>query len=782
MKRLNTYILYALAMCLSLLTAACHPPEHGRNDAVAPVAVSDEEFLELCTEGSYEEVQAAILGGANVNWNKDGFTPLMLAAKDNDDPKVIKALIKAGANVNTEFMSGETALRFAAGHSKNPEVITALVKAGADVNGRTMPDWEAKETPLMVAAASNPNPEISIAMIKLGADINMSNKKGVTPLMMAAMFNKNPEVITALINAGADVNGRSNRGMTPLMFAVGRNFDASPEIIMILLRAGANPNAKDEDGELAVNHTGSAGIQNTEAFLRLLWASASANKNGNIITLCETGDLDKIQAALQNDSDAAEAYIYFGMTPLMCAARNNKDPKVITKLIKAGEDVNEQNDYGWTPLMFAAENNNNPEIIRTLVKAGADVNARNSHNKTALLIAASGWNSNSDVIEALLDMKSDPNATAEDDERRAIDFIKENKKLVNTKAHKRLKRVSEAMSDAEFMELCAQGNPKEVLAAIHSGANIHARDMDNKTPLMYAVIKTGNPETVAALLEAGADVNAHDNWDNTALLFALDKPLVLDMLLKHGVNINENIGCGNGTAVMYAASSHNSEVVMKLIKAGADVNARRNDSWKETALTWAAESSNDPKTITALIQAGADITIKNSEGDSPLAIAAKNNKYPEIITALLQGGADVNEQKSKTSVNSNSFTPLMHAVYSNENPEVMATLIRAGANINAKDENGMTPLMIAAESENLEKVTVLLHSGVGVDEQNKEGKTALIIAAQRNSHPEITKILLDAGAKKNIKDKNGLRAIDYAKKNEKLANTEALKKLHELTK
>lgn len=73
--------------------------------------------------------------------DRDGETPLILAAQYNPNSEVITTLLKSGADVNTRdtTMLGWTALMYAADgedNKKNPEVITALLKAGADISAR----------------------------------------------------------------------------------------------------------------------------------------------------------------------------------------------------------------------------------------------------------------------------------------------------------------------------------------------------------------------------------------------------------------------------------------------------------------------------------------------------------------------------------------------------------------------------------------------------------------------------------------------------------------------
>ena len=72
--------------------------------------------------------------------------------------------------------------------------------------------------------------------------------------------------------------------------------------------------------------------------------------------------------------------------------------------------------------------------------------------------------------------------------------------------------------------LCSRGdNPEARVDCLHvlleAGADIHAPDDPQRTPLHYAASQS-NEEVVAALLEAGADVNRGDNNNRMPLLFA----------------------------------------------------------------------------------------------------------------------------------------------------------------------------------------------------------------------------------------------------------------------
>ena len=83
------------------------------------------KFFEKAT---VEDVTACISDGADPN----AVTPLHLAAWSTEDPAVIEALLKAGANLEARGDNRKTPLHLAAWSTEDPAVIEALLKAGAD--------------------------------------------------------------------------------------------------------------------------------------------------------------------------------------------------------------------------------------------------------------------------------------------------------------------------------------------------------------------------------------------------------------------------------------------------------------------------------------------------------------------------------------------------------------------------------------------------------------------------------------------------------------------------
>jgi 6-phosphogluconolactonase (cycloisomerase 2 family)/uncharacterized caspase-like protein len=136
------------------------------------------DFFKLVRTGMPEDVRAAIHNGADINArNKDGWTALMWAARDNQNPEAIVVLLKSGADLSARDSRYDwPALTWAAADNQNPEVITAILNGGADINGKNMDG----ETALMAAAANNPNPQVIMMLLRAGADAKARDSAGRT--------------------------------------------------------------------------------------------------------------------------------------------------------------------------------------------------------------------------------------------------------------------------------------------------------------------------------------------------------------------------------------------------------------------------------------------------------------------------------------------------------------------------------------------------------------------------------------------------------------------------
>jgi ankyrin repeat protein len=131
------------------------------------------------------------------------------------------------------------------------------------------------------------------------------------------------------------------------------------------------------------------------------------------------------------------------------------------------------------------------------------------------------------------------------------------------------------------------------------------------------------------------------------------------------------------------------------------------------------------------LSSGKEILIAATEGD------------PTTIHALCLGGAPVEVRDAWT-----YSTPLILAAsVGNEHAGgVIQALLKHGADINARNGNGSTALIEAAERRHPELVRILIDQGADLNAVSAHGHTALFLA-ERHKDKAIVDMLKAAGAK-----------------------------------
>ncbi len=160
----------------------------------------------------------------------------LIAAARQGDADAVEALLARGADPNPARGDGMTALHLAAleGH---PDVVATLLEAGAEVGATTR---IGAYTPLHLASQGGHGAVVR-ALLENGADAALpTTNSGTTPLHLASRVLDGEEAVAALLEYGADVNAREGSvGQTPLMFAAAYNRTPA---IQVLLKHGAYPN------------------------------------------------------------------------------------------------------------------------------------------------------------------------------------------------------------------------------------------------------------------------------------------------------------------------------------------------------------------------------------------------------------------------------------------------------------------------------------------------------------------------------------------------------------
>jgi ankyrin repeat protein len=142
-----------------------------------------------------------------------------------------------------------------------------------------------------------------------------------------------------------------------------------------------------------------------------------------------------------------------------------------------------------------------------------------------------------------------------------------------------------------------------------------------------------------------------------------------------------------------------------------------------------AAAAGDVERVRTLLAAGADCNVRNGDGATALMLAAHAGNL-EMVRTLVDAGADVN------AVDERGWGPLMKAAYNADLDrgfaDVVQALIYAGANVEAPIGYGVRPLMLAAGYGETAVVETLLRAGADVLARNDGGLTALMMVKQKH--------------------------------------------------
>lgn len=537
------------------------------------------------------------------------------------DKAAVRALLKAGADVNSAQGDGMTALHWAAMHG-DLEMTEMLLHAGASLRATTR---LGSYTPLALAAR-NGHGAVVKALLGAGADPKAASASGATPLMLAAASG-DVTAVRALIDAGADVNAREKAmGQTALMFAAAFNRVGAIEA---LLGAGADIAAHTRVVDLAA-----LSDPREEAFRQ-----AQQQQQG--------------QQGQPGGQQAQQGGGRFGpVNPNQVAGRDRQ--------FRFNELVGYQG--GLTPLLFAARQGH-AEAVRALVAAGADVNQVSAGDRTSPLLIAI-INGHFDVARWLLDQGADPNLAA-------FNGVTPLYAVLNVQwAPKALypqprAYLQQQLSYLDMMQALidkgADVNARLRMKVWYSGYNFDLSGVDEigATPFWRAAY-ANDVEAMKLLVAAGADphIPTIKPAGRPRTGDAIDRDTISDVSGLPPVPVGgpgvppllaaAGVGYGEGFAAnshRYAPTGFLPAIKYLVEELGADVNAVDHEG--NTAIHHSA-ARGDTESILYLVSKGADVTKVSREGKTTADMAngpvQRIQPFPETLALLMKLGAKNNNK------------------------------------------------------------------------------------------------------------------------------------------
>ncbi len=179
-----------------------------------------------------------------------------------------------------------------------------------------------------------------------------------------------------------------------------------------------------------------------------------------------------------------------------------------------------------------------------------------------------------------------------------------------------------------------------------------------------------------------------------------------------------------------------------------------------------AIKTGDVESVRQMLAAGADTGTRDSEGATLLMVASHTGNLP-MVRVLIEAGAEINASDER------GWTALMKAAYNAEQDrgfaDVVQTLIDDGANVEAPIGYGIRPLMLAAGYGETAVVETLLRAGADVMARNDGGLTALMMVKQKH-YVDVINVLHEAEREAGVgegscssKNEPGSRVVTFLK-------------------
>ncbi|KAL4925444.1 ankyrin repeat-containing domain protein [Aspergillus undulatus] len=791
------------SLCESLRTTGAdqiirsmHPElddENDTNAAVRALSVGNEDaalqhaqhLISKVTSGeqsTVDKASATLLGAAGI---KPLLSKLLWRATWLNMHRLAEFLLKAGASPEPKdvISSRYPSPLYLASIFGHCEIVQALLQAGANIRVLR----SGKNGVLFVAAVNGHTDTIHALVAKDKELLEM--KQPLTPLYSAASWGQWQAVRTLLaLGARPDYNPDDD-GWSPLIAACK---DGYIQTVRALLEYKADPNLRGPDEQDTALWFASMRAKSIPVVRALLEHGADPNHEflqpPLVAEICRSTEIKPgkkvaiLDVLIDNsppiEVDKVDSY---GTTGLMWATTRGEIP-VVEWLLARNANISAINNEKQGPLYYAVMNDH-LELVQNLLTHGAPVNALTGAGDTMLQLAI---DRSTELVRVLLDGGANPELESSDGSTAINTAVQQEKteivKLLIERKVDLEHRDSESWCpihdasghapNAEIARLLAEAGVKLtettnlgwsplLLAAKHARADVltvllefqGALDLeqatpDGDTPLIKAV-RGGSLECIRRLLQAGANLNAQrpDGW--TALMIAISEdkpPELVDLLLSRpGLDI-DCFSQSRGTALHFACTHLELDIVTKLLDHGAEVNQQTPGIWP-TALVAVCMPSNMPKSddrsenidkidkiVRVLVDRGANLDITYSRPISNLLCAAMLGSGPSTINYLLSKGLSLKER-------GNLDRLPIHYAAANGIENFNAALL-SDRDLSYVDAGGKSALHWAAQFGHVQTVEKILAHAPTAEERQKrlhhadvDGWTALCWALRPHSNP-----------------------------------------------
>jgi FOG: Ankyrin repeat len=678
--------------------------------------LTDKELFEAVKKGDAKTASQLLSWGADVNAkNKNGKTPLMVAAEHRHNYEMIRLLIKSGANVNEEDSSSLTALYHSAAIGIETKTLKLLLNAGADA--KFAGNGQCHSIISLIDETSNE--AALITLLKSGISYTLISSIPWTPLMYAAHLQHKRKAFLLVATMAKKAKdsawenidlaelrkaGASSTSLIRHLAMKTQDINETDEMGNTALHIAANIRNSSEAVKTLINLGADIHLKNVKGHTPLARAAMSGYNYETIKLLIDKG-------AEVDSKDSMER------TPLFFALMNKSSDKIISLFLACGADPNAQNIWGQTPLMYVTA----AGTAALLLKAGAapNIQAKPLIGYASVLNCVIEHKADTKTVEQLLKAGADPNSTEP-----ALFHAITNKAPLSV-IRMLLTYGANIDQKTDTGETALQnaltlGYYSAAALLITKGAQLGPLCFPEWTSLMHVTRFAGCNDILYSVAKRRKDTDR--SWMLLFRMLAVNNPpksdKLISSLISSGLDVNAVNTNGENTLFCFSGSPFDVSIMERLIKAGIDVNKTNNQG--KTALMNTATLSNEAL-LTRLLNAGASVEARDEDGNTALHYASKGTHIKNLST-LIKHRAELDAR------NYNEETPLMTAILDNHD-SVANALIEAGADTEAKNKDGETALLMAIQAGYDDCVKVLLNSDADILAQNSKGENVVQLIA-----------------------------------------------------
>ncbi|HKO77768.1 MAG TPA: ankyrin repeat domain-containing protein [Flavobacterium sp.] len=270
---------------------------------------------------------------------------------------------------------------------------------------------------------------------------------------------------------------------------------------------------------------------------------------------------------------------------------------------------------------------------------------------------------------------------------------------------------------------------------------------DNRIYLHWATGK-GNLEIVEYLIAKGSNINledSHGSYPITAAASSGQKnTAIYEAFFKAGIDPKKKYQDGANLLLMAIPLDKDLTLTNYFITKGMSLKDVDNDG--NTAFNYAAKTGNITL-LKTLLEKGVKYT------DNALIFAAQGSRRE--TNTLETYKYLVEDLKIKPTATSKTGETVLHFLVSKANQiEIIKYFLAKGVDASKADNEGNTPLMIAASAKETASLEQLLPIVKNINSQNIKGESALTFAIKSGT-PSAVELLLNKGADAKVTDKEG---------------------------